>query len=215
MVDTCFARHHASASSAHCCTEEAVVSLLSAVLDTARSGAVEVVDLTTLLQESPPILQLPAPFASTTHFHLEELSRYDDKGPAWYWNDIHTGEHAGTHVDAPVHWITGKNGPDVSQASSNVKDSNTYRPPAIRAPTKVVCTFLTALSDGFPLPRCLRLELCGDRRSRVTLQNCQGRPRIGCPEIELPTRTPGRRRCQLFELQCAPRVPGATVSASR
>lgn len=46
---------------------------------------------------------------------MEEISRYDDRGPAWYWNNIHTGEHTGTHLDAPVHWITGKDGADVSQ----------------------------------------------------------------------------------------------------
>ena len=92
------------------------MSVLSAVLDAARSGAVEVVDLTTPLQSSTPILELPPPFANTHRFALEELSRYDDRGPAWYWNDIHTGEHTGTHLDAPVHWVTGRDGPDVSQA---------------------------------------------------------------------------------------------------
>jgi kynurenine formamidase len=92
------------------------MSVLSAVLDAARSGAVEIIDLTTPLQESTPILELPPPLANTSRFRLEELSRYDDRGPAWYWNDIHTGEHTGTHLDAPVHWITGKDGLDVSQA---------------------------------------------------------------------------------------------------
>jgi kynurenine formamidase len=48
-------------------------------------------------------------------FRLEEISRYDDRGPAWYWNDIHTGEHTGTHFDAPIHWITGRDAADVSQ----------------------------------------------------------------------------------------------------
>src|SRR5262249_36135784 len=31
-----------------------------------------------------------------------------------YWNNISTGEHTGTHFDAPVHWITGRDGEDVS-----------------------------------------------------------------------------------------------------
>lgn len=92
------------------------MSVLSAVLEATRSGAVELVDLTTPLQESTPILQLPPPLANTSRFRLEELSRYDDRGPAWYWNDIHTGEHTGTHLDAPVHWVSGKDGLDVSQA---------------------------------------------------------------------------------------------------
>ena len=47
-------------------------------------------------------------FASSPPFSSEVISHYDDKGPAWYWNTIHLGEHTGTHFDAPVHWITGK-----------------------------------------------------------------------------------------------------------
>ncbi len=92
------------------------MSVLSAVLDAIRSGGIEIVDLTTPLQESTPILRLPEPFGNTHTFALEEISRYDERGPAWYWNDIHTGEHTGTHLDAPVHWVTGRDGLDVSQA---------------------------------------------------------------------------------------------------
>ena len=91
------------------------MSVLSALLGAARSGSVRIVDLTTPLQETTPILELPAPFANASRFRLEELSRYDDRGPAWYWNDIHTGEHTGTHLDAPNHWVTGRDGLDVSQ----------------------------------------------------------------------------------------------------
>ena len=29
-----------------------------------------------------------------------------------YWNTLRFGEHTGTHFDAPVHWITGKDLPD-------------------------------------------------------------------------------------------------------
>jgi len=85
--------------------------LLSAVSD----GRVEVVDLTAPLQESTPILVLPEPFGNTRPFRLEEISRYDERGPGWYWNDISTGEHTGTHVDAPVHWVTGREREDVAQ----------------------------------------------------------------------------------------------------
>src|SRR5207247_586885 len=42
---------------------------------------------------------------------METISCYDDKGPAWYWSVLHLGEHTGTHFDAPVHWITGKDLP--------------------------------------------------------------------------------------------------------
>ena len=91
------------------------MSVLAQLLESVRTGSVEVVDLTAPLSESTPIIQLPPPFANTTRFALEELSRYDERGPAWYWNNISTGEHTGTHLDAPVHWVTGKDGLDVSQ----------------------------------------------------------------------------------------------------
>jgi kynurenine formamidase len=74
-----------------------------------------VIDLTAPLSSSTPILKLPEPFGNTVPFTLHEISRYDERGPAWYWNDISTGEHTGTHFDAPVHWVTGRDGQDVSQ----------------------------------------------------------------------------------------------------
>ena len=51
-------------------------------------------------------------FASSPGVTIDVISRYDDKGPAWYWNTLHLGEHTGTHFDAPVHWVTGKDLPD-------------------------------------------------------------------------------------------------------
>lgn len=78
-------------------------------------GSVEVVDLTAPLSEETPVIQLPEPLANTPGLRIEELSRYDERGPAWYWNVLHVGEHAGTHFDAPVHWVTGEDGPDVSE----------------------------------------------------------------------------------------------------
>jgi kynurenine formamidase len=78
-------------------------------------GSVEIVDLTAPLSDTTPVIRLPEPFVNTPGFSLEELSRYDDRGPAWYWNAIHAGEHVGTHLDAPIHWVTAKAGLDVSQ----------------------------------------------------------------------------------------------------
>lgn len=91
------------------------MSVLTDLIGAMRSGAVQIIDLTAPLTSTTPILQLPPPFANTIGFSLEEISRYDDRGPGWYWNNIHTGEHTGTHLDAPVHWITGKDSLDVSQ----------------------------------------------------------------------------------------------------
>lgn len=88
---------------------------LSALAKEIVAGSVKVVDLTAPLHENTPILMLPEPMGQTARFKLEEISSYDDRGPAWYWNNFHTGEHTGTHFDAPIHWVTGKNLDDVSQ----------------------------------------------------------------------------------------------------
>ena len=89
--------------------------MLHELIDAIGSGKVEVIDLTAPLSDKTPIIQLPPPFANTRRFELSEVSHYDDRGPAWYWNDIATGEHVGTHFDAPVHWVTGKDRIDVSE----------------------------------------------------------------------------------------------------
>ncbi len=72
------------------------------------SGGIRVVDLTQTLKPSTPVIQLPPPFAPSDPFRISEISRYDERGPAWYWNNISLGEHTGTHFDAPCHWVTGK-----------------------------------------------------------------------------------------------------------
>ncbi|HEV2371079.1 MAG TPA: cyclase family protein [Streptosporangiaceae bacterium] len=95
------------------------MSVLSALTEALRSGTVDIVDLTAPLSASTPVIMLPEPFGNTVPFSLREISHYDDRGPAWYWNDITTGEHTGTHFDAPVHWVTGSSGEDVSQVPPN------------------------------------------------------------------------------------------------
>jgi kynurenine formamidase len=91
-------------------TSTSVTDLIAGLAD----GSVEVVDLTQPLSETTPVLVLPEPFANTPHLSRRRLSRYDDDGPAWAWDVLELGEHTGTHFDAPVHWITGKDGEDVA-----------------------------------------------------------------------------------------------------
>ncbi|WP_182877410.1 cyclase family protein [Microbispora sp. H10670] len=93
------------------------MSVLRDLVDGIRGGGIDVLDLTAPLSERTPILALPEPFGQTVPFTLQEISRYDDRGPAWYWNNFTTGEHTGTHFDAPVHWVTGRDGEDVSQVA--------------------------------------------------------------------------------------------------
>jgi len=89
--------------------------VLAELIQMLAEGRVEVVDLTQPLSERTPVIRLPEPFVNTPGFTLEELSRYDERGPAWYWNTIHAGEHVGTHFDAPVHWVTGREGEDTAR----------------------------------------------------------------------------------------------------
>jgi len=91
------------------------MAILQSLIGGIEGGTIAVVDLTAPLSERTPILLLPEPFSNTVPFSLEEISRYDERGPAWYWNNIHTGEHTGTHFDAPIHWVTAAGGEDVSQ----------------------------------------------------------------------------------------------------
>src|SRR5215469_5166452 len=83
-------------------------SLLSQLTTAISSGAISIVDLTLPLEDATPIIQLPQEFGPSKPFRLEEISKYDSRGPAWYWNNFSCGEHTGTHFDAPIHWITGK-----------------------------------------------------------------------------------------------------------
>ncbi|HET9265861.1 MAG TPA: cyclase family protein [Vicinamibacterales bacterium] len=85
---------------------------LIALIDDLGAGRLSVVDLTQPLGPDTPVITLPPMFASSPGVTIDAISRYDDRGPAWYWNTLHMGEHTGTHFDAPVHWITGKDLPE-------------------------------------------------------------------------------------------------------
>lgn len=88
------------------------MSLLIELIAELNAGTLKIVDLTQPLGPDTPVIGLPPVFASSPGVSLDTISRFDDKGPAWYWNTIHMGEHTGTHFDSPVHWITGKDLPD-------------------------------------------------------------------------------------------------------
>jgi kynurenine formamidase len=87
---------------------------LTALIDDLTAGRLSVVDLTQPLGPSTPVIALPPIFVSSPGVTIDVISQYDEKGPAWYWNTLTMGEHTGTHFDAPVHWITGKDLPDNS-----------------------------------------------------------------------------------------------------
>ncbi|MYW62985.1 cyclase family protein [Streptomyces sp. SID8379] len=103
-----------STAAAAAASQSSSPSVLAALVAGLRGGAIEVVDLTAPLSSTTPVLQLPPQFGQTAVFELEEISRYDDRGPGWYWNNFRSGEHTGTHFDAPNHWVTGQDLGDIA-----------------------------------------------------------------------------------------------------
>lgn len=87
---------------------------VQSMLDHLVAGKVEIVDLTQPLSESSPVMRVPEPFVNATGLKMTELSNYDERGPRWRWNHLELGEHVGTHLDAPMHWISGQGGEDVA-----------------------------------------------------------------------------------------------------
>ncbi|QDQ96192.1 cyclase family protein [Tomitella fengzijianii] len=88
--------------------------MLTELLSALDRGAIRMIDLTNTLSAGTPTLRLPEPFSNLIDFSLEEVSAYNEPGPFWKHHNIRTGEHIGTHIDAPVHWITGREGKDVA-----------------------------------------------------------------------------------------------------
>src|SRR5580765_9070051 len=86
-------------------------STLTQLVEELASGRLKVVDLTQPLGPETPVIGLPPAFGASPGVTIDVISRYDEKGPAWYWNTLTFGEHTGTHFDAPVHWVTGKDLP--------------------------------------------------------------------------------------------------------
>jgi kynurenine formamidase len=86
--------------------------VLAQLVAALQGGQVRVIDLTQPLGPETPVIGLPPQFAASPGVTLEVLSHYDERGPAWYWNTLRLGEHTGTHFDAPIHWITGRDLPD-------------------------------------------------------------------------------------------------------
>jgi kynurenine formamidase len=93
--------------------------LVADLIAALASGTVRVIDLTAPLSAETPTLRLPEQFGQTATFELDEISAYDERGPAWYWNNFRTGEHTGTHFDAPNHWVTGRDREDVASVPAS------------------------------------------------------------------------------------------------
>jgi kynurenine formamidase len=87
-------------------------TVLSRLLAELAGGRIRIVDLTQTLSPDFPQIVLPPEMGQAWPFRVEEASRYDARGPGWYWNNFSCSEHTGTHFDAPIHWISGRHLPD-------------------------------------------------------------------------------------------------------
>jgi kynurenine formamidase len=88
------------------------VTVLAELAKGLAGGKIRVIDLTETLSPEFPHISLPPEMGQAWPFRIEEVSHYDERGPAWYWNNFSCGEHTGTHFDAPVHWVSGKDLPN-------------------------------------------------------------------------------------------------------
>jgi kynurenine formamidase len=106
----------------------AMENVLMQLVQGIQGGGLKLVDLTQTLSEEFPALQLPPEFGQVWAFKQENISRYDEKGPGWYWNNFSCGEHTGTHFDAPAHWVTGK---DIPNNTVDKIDPKAFIAPAV------------------------------------------------------------------------------------
>ncbi len=104
-----------------------MTDVLQHLIDALADGSVDVVDLSIPLGPDTVVIDLPPPFAPSKPVAIEPISRYDDAGPAWYWNNLSFGEHTGTHFDAPIHWVTGK---DLPRATTDTIPARRFVGPA-------------------------------------------------------------------------------------
>lgn len=117
---------------------------LQALASAMSSGEVETVDLTHTLDPDFPVIVLPPEFGQCARFRAEVVSRYDERGPGWYWQNISMCEHTGTHFDAPIHWISGK---DLPNASVDTITADAF----VRPVCVIDCSTESAADDDFLL----------------------------------------------------------------
>jgi kynurenine formamidase len=134
-------------------------SVLTALVAELAAGRVRIVDLTQTLSPAFPQIVLPPEMGQAWPFRIEEVSRYDDRGPGWYWNNFSCSEHTGTHFDAPIHWISGRHLPD------NATD--TIPAPHFIAPACVIDCSRDAAADADYLLSVKALRDWEERHGRI------------------------------------------------
>jgi kynurenine formamidase len=120
---------------------------------------VRVIDLSQTLSSRVPQIVLPPEFDQCAPFRMETISRYDERGPSWYWNNLTFGEHTGTHFDAPAHWITGRDPPN--------NTTDTILPASFVGPGCVIDCTVEAARDADFLLTANHLRVWENRHGRI------------------------------------------------
>ena len=139
------------------------MSSLTAFAADLATGKLKIVDLTQTLAPDFPTIVLPPQFGQCAPFRMEVISRYDDAGPAWFWHNISVGEHTGTHFDAPIHWVTGKDLPN--------NTTDTLPPQNLIAPACVVDCSADAANNGDFLLTVPMLEAWEAKHGKIPAGN--------------------------------------------
>ena len=108
-------------------TAETAATVLSEMTQALAARRLRIIDLSQTLTPGFPQIVLPPEFDQCAPFRMEAISHYDERGPNVYWNNISFGEHSGTHFDAPIHWITGR---DLPHASTDTLPERSFIAPA-------------------------------------------------------------------------------------
>jgi len=126
-------------------------TVLADLVQGLATGTVRLVDLTETLRPEYPTIQLPPQFGQAWGFRKETISHYDEKGPGWSWSNFSMSEHTGTHLDAPAHWVTGKDLPGATVDTMPLQQ--------MVAPVCVIdCSAQVARDKGFILTQSFLLE---------------------------------------------------------
>lgn len=119
-------------------------TLIPDIATALSTGHARIVDLTHTLDPDFPVIVLPPEFGQCARFRMEEVSAYDHRGPAWKWHNLTLNEHTGTHFDAPIHWISGK---DVPNGAVDEIDPGAFVGPVV----VIDCSTGAAQNDDFEL----------------------------------------------------------------
>ncbi len=139
------------------------MSSLAAFAADLATGKLKIIDLTQTLSPDFPTIVLPPQFGQCAPFRMDVISRYDDAGPGWFWHNISVGEHTGTHFDAPVHWVTGKDLPNNTTDTLVVQN--------LIAPASVIDCSKDAANNGDYLLTVATLEAWEAKHGKIPAGN--------------------------------------------